>query len=561
MSRFFFITPVKVAIVGMTLIALGVSSTKALEPTTRTVEITVVDTTIGYGFIVPGEKEGLRPGRMVTIDNQSYRVLEVSALSALIETTGQPPKIGAAGSVSVAPTDKKRLQTPKGLTYFTDKWPEPVLPASVQKVKPVPTGGPVRDERLDMAFTLNGSGLYNLNDADDHSEYGQLRMRIHYEPISDLLSFDADLAAQTWLGAYDDATSDSRPPVRVSQLQASSAFGKQRNFRAALGRLRYASNNLGMLDGTRLQVPLVAGFSIGAFGGFVPDPLNGMPTISVSRFGGDVAWQPLENSWNPMTSVSAHGSIYDGNLDERRVQGSMDLFPEFGHFGANFEVAFFDEDNPWNAAVAEVSNAGTSASVRMGIFEVGGRFHMQRPERSLLLNSYFPTEWLCVPEPSEDDDTSQNCMGDDIDWLYQADVAMWLDSATVDVRLFGSQNKAAKSDQLGGMLHWRLLNLFGLVRLDTSVIGSISSFYHTVALPVAIGMPFLKDRLDLSVHYIPSINRYEADIEWFTDHSVGAALFALLGSGFDLSLFTDFVTGRDLDMIYVQIALTWRPEL
>ena len=60
-----------------------------------------------------------------------------------------------------------------------------------------------------------------------------------------------------------------------------------------------------------------------------------------------------------------------------------------------------DELNPWQAPRFEVSAAGLDASVRVGLFQIAGRFDMRLPERSLWLTSYLPLGYLCntVPDP------------------------------------------------------------------------------------------------------------------------------------------------------------------
>jgi hypothetical protein len=424
----------------------------------------------------------------------------------------------------------------------------------------MPQGGPLDDDRIEIALMLTGSGVADLSGERDHHGFGQVRTRIHYEPFREYaLSFDADAAAQTWLGLDDAVASDSRPPVQIRQLQGTLGLGQQGRLAIELGRLRSASYQLGMLDGGRVRVPIGSQFEVGAFGGLMPDPINGQITSNVSRFGVDAQWSAAAHAWRPIVNLSGYGSVFNGRLDERRIQGTAGVYPKFGHIQANWEVAFFDADNMWNADVAELNSAGGDVLFRIGKLDIGGLFQMQRPDKSLFLASVLPLDWFCTTVSAEGDPSQRSCFRDDIHLFYQADLTWWMDSASTDLRFFGSQNAVSGMQQLGGSAHGRLLDLFGLLRVDTSVMGAFGEYYKTIAATVELGLPLFEDRLDLSVRYRPSVNRYEAGLEWFDDHTVGASVFALLGKGFSLGFYGDFLFGRDIDAVYGHLTLTWQP--
>src|SRR5262249_82874 len=155
----------------------------------------------------------------------------------------------------------------------------------------------------------------------------------------------------------------------------------------------------GTLDGTRLRFPLGEGVSFGAFGGVLPNPMSGAPSLAAQRFGVEATYSRPDFAIRPEAGLVVHGSTFDGKLDERRVSGVFRLCPGRSRIGGNFEVSGFARDNPWNASSVELTTLGLDTSVRLGAFDVGARIDARQPVRSRWLASFLPPYWLCRTVP------------------------------------------------------------------------------------------------------------------------------------------------------------------
>ena len=521
----------------------------------------VVDVAGGRAYLEPGAKAGLRTGDTVEMAGRKYTIVAVSPSNAAVELGKYEVGLGTAG-VSVIdpyrdPAKVTPLPKPASLAAYRGSWPGAELPALTQHPKPIPLGPVVREERSRVQFGLSGYAVVPTSGDAESFGRGEVRGVLHYEPIAELpMTFDADIAAESWLGGHMNARagSASRPLLRVRMLQA--AYGNDAAFLAALGRLRYASSSLGTLDGVKLRAPIVGGLSVGAFGGFVADPLSGAPSTQASRFGGEIAYEDAMAAWRPRAVVGGHVSRFEGGIDERRLNVLFDLNPEAGRIGAYAETSFFDKNNPWNAPSTELSAAGLDAAFHAGAFEVGGRVGMQRPERSRWLASFLPPEWLCIAQPTGQ--ATEPCFGNEATYVAGIDTGLQLDKTRITIGGTGSRTEHTDAAQVAGYGNVRLLDLIGRMRLDTGVMGSSGSLLQTAALTLSPGVTFWDGTADASVRYRPALVRYEASTEAFIEHAIGAGLSLEPTSSFDIALDGDYYTGRDLDALIVQLAMVWQ---
>jgi hypothetical protein len=527
------------------------------------IDVTVTDLAAGHAYLEPGESAGIHAGDTVTIGKRGYPVIASNARSAVIELGDKPLALGAHGSAAVSPAaqeQRKQLPTPRALTTFREQWPHVTLPASEQSPQPVPLGPPASDERARAQLSLRGSGNVPLRGKQDPIAATELRARAHYEPVHDLpLRLDADVATQLWLASNlgQRAGDPSRPLLRVRELQA--AYGADNATFAALGRMRYASRTLGMLDGARAQATLGRGFALGAFGGFVPDPFDGTPAMDSSRFGAELSYRDLESRLRPEVSLTAQGSRYAGALDERRLTSFVDLYPGAHRIGGYAEVSFYDDKNPWHASAQELSAAGVDGSLRVGKLELGGRFDLQRPERSRWLASYLPPEWLCTQRAALPSATPEPCHDNDARYLGSGHASWTGGRLALSVGATASATQNASTTQAGSFARITVLNVIARARVEGSFTGSTGSLLDTVGGSVGVGSPFAHDKLDVSLHYRPAWLRYTADPSAFVQHAVGASMLWLPSAVFDLSLNADLLAGRDVSALLVQTLMTVRP--
>ena len=80
---------------------------------------------------------------------------------------------------------------------------------------------------------------------------------------------------------------------------------------------------------------------VGAFAGTLPNPLDGAPSADASRFGAHVAWQDAAAA-RSRASLTLQGSRYLGRMDEQRITGLFESYPDFGRLGAHAELSLFD---------------------------------------------------------------------------------------------------------------------------------------------------------------------------------------------------------------------------
>lgn len=542
------------------VVCLGVSLCGGRAWAQDTVAVEVVDVAGDRAYVQPGETAGVRRGSPVALRDRRYEVIAATGGYAVILHDGHV-RVGDRGQatvVSESAEEVRRLPAPEPLAAFAGQWPDASRPADHQHPRPVPLG-PVSDAaRSFAALSLAEGAMVPLSGGAKSVERGEARARVHVEPFRESpLRLDADAAAQLWLAEDLDqrAGDDSRFPVRVRQLEA--AYGDAAATFAALGRLRYASRTLGMLDGARAQAEVVDGFTLGAFGGLVPDPLDGMPASDASRFGAEVGYEVPEAELRPRLSLTGHGSYFDGGIDERRLVAAANVFPDDAHAGAYAELSLYDRDNPWGVNEQELSAAGADGSATLGIVELGARVDLQRPERSRWLAAFLPPGFLCTTRDPIDD---MPCFGDDARYLGGLDATVTLDRVSFGGSLDGSTSERGGAEQVGGAVRTRVLDLVGPVRLDVALLASEGALVHMLGARVALGAEIVCGVLDVSLHHQPAVTRYDADTANYVEHMFGTAVWWAPAEEFELALDADTITGRDVDVLLVHTSMTVRPE-
>lgn len=528
-----------------------------------TLKVEVVDLTNDRAYITPGAKAGLRVGDPVKIGRDTFEVIAVTASSAVLKLDKSQLEVGDKGTAAIE-LDREavvveRIKPPPPAATFRDSWSPARPPAEDQNPAPVPLGLVQAQGHNRASVSMYGYGLAPAGNAGTGIGFAELRGQLHYEPFTSApFALDVDLSGQTWISPNLSArrAGDARPALRVRRLEA--AYGRERSWFASGGRLRYASSFLGSLDGVKVRAPLFGDVSVSAFGGAVPEPLSGVPS-STARFGGEFALDAVENELRPRVILGGSASRFNGTIDERRLNASVDLLPRFGRFGASAEVSFFDADNPWRANTTELTSAMADASVRMGIVELSGRGGLQRPERSQWLASFLPPEWLCVAGATAA--SPGTCLGSDATYSGSGEVGIRLTklSATIGGHAATTQNTNANA--VGGFTHLRLLDIVSTLRVDAGASAARTSFLTNAGFSFSPGVELLDRTLDLSLRYRPAITRYTADDSAFVEHLIGGAIWFSPSRHLDLALDGDRILGADVDVFVVQGLVTWRPEI
>jgi len=538
-------------------------SASASRTRTRRLNVRVVEVAGGRAYLKPGSAEGIRIGDSVRIDKRRFKVVAVNTDSAVVERRRNRPALGARGSARVRVKSRRGsepLPAPEPLDAYRGQWAKARLPAADQSPRAVTLGSPKHAGTARALLTVGGAAIIPAQRTDEALGRGLVRGRLHYEPLHEhALALDADATAQHWFG---DSLS-SRPgaaarfPLFVRELAL--RYGRPRDLHAAIGRLRQASQMLGMLDGVRTHAPLGAGLSASAFGGTVPDPIDGAPALDVSRFGGELAWEDPKHRYQPHVVVGGHGSYFDGGIDERRVNALADIYPDFGRLGAHLEMSFLEADNPWNASTTQVSSAGVDALVDTGPLELGGRFAVGSPERSRWLAQFFDPEWLCASATESADPAAGGCGGDELFFGGQLDARTRSRSALFTIGANADGSTESDAQQLGGFTHLRLLGVWRTLRIDSSASYSHGSLMRGGRLLLGLGYGFADGLVDVSVHYQPGYLTYRADLGSYLEHEAGVTTVVLAGSTTDITLAADYITGRDMDLVVVQSVVSYRP--
>jgi len=535
---------------------------------TRRVAVAVIEVAGGRAYVEPGASAGVVRGVRVRIGERNRRVttkvIAATSSYAIVDLGNARIQAGMRG-VAFARVTKGvtaiRLPTPSDLAFFRGQWPEQMLPAEQQHPTHVPLGRGHRQQRDDgnrLLLSANGAAIVPLAGRGGMFTQGGIRGRMHLEPwTSTPLAFDADLSAQV----YDSRSALTREGQRSRPLlfarELSATYGTRGRYALSLGRLRYASQVHGMLDGARASAGLGEGISVSVFAGAVPNPLNGAPWLAAARFGAELGFRDDQSELRPSAMVVAHGSHFAGALDERRVQAAVSLNPDAGYVSLSTELALQDSDNPWGAPTFAAQMLSAELGLRLGNIALGTAARMQRPERSRLLDSLLPSAWLCLPlDPQRSGNDA--CSGNAYEYRGELSASHTTALSRLELRGFVGDASYVNAQHWGGQASWRLQRLLSMMRTELGVGFQGGQLYQSVNARMGLGVSSASGDIDANVYYRPAISRYRASNDSFVEHGLGAQLLAALSTRWELALTGDAVTSRDVSVLLVQSQLNYR---
>ncbi len=536
----------------------------------NSVRVRVIEVAGDRAFLEPGSADGIRKGTSVVINGQRFRVLTATELNAVVRIDRTPLAVGDQGTVQVFDDDTH--EEPNGppevtsLETFETQWPTDIeVPAESQHPVYVPIDSGENHGPNQIILSAGISTITPTSLGTKSIIRSEIRGRAHFEPVEDKpMRVDADFALQKWMGRDLAEGGRARSLLRVYQLEL--GYGNADTFGGALGRLRYAANTLGTLDGVRLQSKSMDGLTIAGFGGLTPDPMSGGVSTVATRFGVEAMYSRPDLKLAPLATLVAHGSMFDGSVDERRVNGSFYLFPGDARLGGFLEVQMFDKNNPWNAPSVDIAAGGLDASLRSGPYSLGVRADMRKPERSNWLASYFPQSWLCIAQPPATS-TGNTTQADACSNFNAARYALTLDAGASyeRVQLNAGMNVVQsaygpQSDQLGGFLSTRLLRLFDAARLEASLQALQGTWLSNYVGRVGVGAELFDNAADVSVYYRPAIVKYRrvANETWH-ENAIGGQLWLALSPRLSLQAGAEMISGYDVSVLLLQSYITWRP--
>jgi hypothetical protein len=540
--------------------------TPAPEPGSS-IEVTVVQVAGKEAYLQPGAMGGLRRGARVSLNNKEYVVVQTSDSFAVVDAGKDPPHELDKGRAQVtAKTENvaRQLPQPQPLASFEHAWSETEPPADSQTPKFVPLSESEENRRYDVRLSMMTGGMLPLNQPTAGIVAAEIGARIHAEPFAAPATLDLDMSLQRWFAANLDSRngSSARSLLWVRELLVGYNAG---TVSASVGRMRYAASTLGTLDGARVGASIGEGLALGAFGGLLPDPLGGEPSLDAQRFGVEGRYSRPDLTLRPEGALVLHGSTFRGGLDERRLSGVFGIYPALSRIGGHVEVSNFDTNNPWKAAPVELTAAGVDASMRLGVFQLGGRFDLRQPERSRWLASFLPASWLCrtVPSPPLVTSNSEPCDGSvSTRTLGEVDAGLEIDNVSMLVggTAIGDLTQSGEPTMLGGLATARVVRIEQLLRVEGSVSYSHGTDIDMFSGTIGPGFTLLHDNLDLSAYYRNATLQYRATSTSYAQHGFGGVAMLFPNSDLLLTVQGESIAGSDVQAILFYATMMWRPR-
>jgi hypothetical protein len=533
------------------------------------VEVVVRESAGSLAYLEPGERGGVVRGAKVTLAGKEYTVVQSTSSFAVIDVGDDVVQERAKGQATLVTEEvqkPKELPPPRPLSTWERAWTDAPPPASAETPKYVPLGGGAeRDRKWDVRLSTAAGAILPLGARGAGIGHAELDARIHAEPFTQPFAFDLDLSLQRWaaanLSARDGA--GARPTLSLRELLFSYAPG---GFYAGVGRMRYAASTLGALDGARVRAPLGEGFSVGAFGGFLPDPLGGAPATDAQRFGAELAFSRPESELRPEAALVLHGSTFGGSLDERRISGVVGLYPGAARLGGHFEVSSFPSDNPWRASPIALSAAGVDASVRFGIFQVGARVDVRQPERSRWLASYLPLTWFCrpIPAPAGSPPGPEICDGS-VSTRALGAIDGGVELGPVSLVVGGTKTadltqSGGAPDMTGAFAAGRVARIARIVRVDATLNYSRATYIDMYGGTAGPGVTLFADVLDVSAYYRYETLKYRSVASSQAQSGFGGTAMLFPNAVFLFTVQGEALSEADVKAFMVLGTATWRPR-
>jgi hypothetical protein len=306
-----------------------------------------------------------------------------------------------------AAPDRGQLRAVRSAAAYRGQWPKPSLPAQETPAKPVPLGAfaaiGAKPSRTDVDLSARTTTLVPLSDGDRVTGQSELRGRLRAQPMSDTpleLLADASWLAP-WARAYGPAP---HPYARVRRLEL--RYGERGGALIRAGRMPSPAPMLGELDGARARTAYFGPFAAGAFGGLLPDPIDGRLDDASTRFGVDLALDAPEAPTRPYASVVVHGTTFQERIDERKLDVLFGLRPGDVQIHAGGELSLYDEDSELADDALELSLAHLDMTWHGERFVIGARGSSYVPERSERLRALLEVSRVCTTGPA-----SRECAG------------------------------------------------------------------------------------------------------------------------------------------------------
>jgi hypothetical protein len=541
------------------VVALGLIWSAPAQAKNKKIRVTVVDVAGGVVYLKPGAKEGIRVGQKVAFGKRSYRITGVNGTSASFALGKRVPKIGSTGSARVPITIETQKTPPKplALASYQGQWQEASKPAHKQNPERIPIaslriGGPT-----ELSLSSQSSVILPLSEPKEGVARGSVRARLRAEPFQEN-SFGVDVDAEIgrWFGRGlgTGLGSNSRPLAEIQELRL--RYGQRDAPQIGIGRLRYAANSVGMLDGVRLEADVGGGLSVFGFGGLVPRATDGRPSADLSRFGAGLLYANNKLSIRPEAELAVYASSFDGELDEQRATMNLRAYPGPLSIAGYGEVSMFDNDNEWGAARAELTSAGLDTRVSHGQWSASVGLSAQQPERSRWLASLLPPSWLCTAEVQAGA-AAEACNGHrDYRYFALGSTSYRMDRYTMRAGAASTMIARQEVEQLAGFLDGSIDELPMDASVDASLLVSQTDLVDSWAVRVGARLP-VSGYGDFGLYYRPGVHNYRASVESINEHRIGSEVDYAITPNMSLQFLSEVLLTDEVGFFASFLNLTW----
>jgi hypothetical protein len=486
-------------------------------PATVVKRVRVIDLGGDVAYLDLGARDGLRLSQAVAVGERRFFVAALNERHAAIALEGQLLALGSEGTVIVlrdpAPLESQ-LRAERTLAAYRGQWPKPVLPSDKKPATPVPLGpfasiapGP---SRADVDLSARTTSVVPLSRNDDVVGMSELRARLRAEPFEAVPL--AVLADASWLGAWARSSATAqRPSARVRELEL--RYGAERGVLLRAGRMLSPAPMLGELDGARARTAYFGPLAAGAFGGLVPDPIDGRLDDSSKRFGVDLALDAPEASTRPYASLVAHGTTFEDQIDERKLDLLLGLRPGDVQIHAGGELSLYDEDSELADDTVELTLAHLDTVYQGDRIVFGVRGSTYVPERSERLRALLDISRSCTTVAGSfgcaDFLPRRYAAGGDFSIALGS--ALWLDTDAT----FATESSEAL-EHVSGRVGVRWLDPMrpggALLASSVSLTGSGTHdiYYEHVAMRLTLDARFAP-AFDLTLAYEPGLASYASE--------------------------------------------------
>ncbi len=541
------------------VVAVSVIGTAPAQAKDKKIRIKVVDVAGGVVYLKPGAKEGIRVGQKVALGKRSYRITGVNGTSASFALGKRVPKIGTTGSARVPITVESKRTPPKplALASYKGQWQEASKPAHKQSPERIPiaslrVGGPT-----ELSLSSQSSVILPLSEPEEGVARVSVRGRLRVEPFQEN-SFGVDVDAEIgrWFGRGlgTGLGSGSRPVAEIQEFRL--RYGERDAPMLGIGRLRYAANSVGMLDGVRLEAEVAKGLSVFGFGGVVPRATDGRPSADLSRFGAGLLYANDKLSIRPEAELAVYASSFDGELDEQRATMNLRAYPGPLSIAGYGEVSIFDNDNEWGAARTELTSAGLDTRVSHGQWSASLGLSAQQPERSRWLASLLPASWLCTAEVQAGA-AAEACNGHrDYRYFALGSTSYRIDRYALRAGAASTMIARQEVEQLSGFLDGSMDDLPMDASLDSSLLLSQTDLVDSWAVRVGASVP-VRSYGNFRLYYRPGVHNYRASVESINEHRIGGEVDYAITPNMGLQFLSEVLLTDEVGFFASFLNLTW----